>query len=712
MTEYCDSGSDSESKIADCNYDRYVRARDHGHQDFLHMRKKATAYYVGDQWEKEIRQRLESEGRPALTINKVLSTINVLLGEQLARRASFQAKVRRDSSEELAAVVSKTLMQVAETNDFEDVESEVFRDGLIGGRGFFDVRVNFTENVNGEIEINHQNPEEVLLSPDDNSYDPRKWREVFTTCWNSLDEIETLYGRRAVTQIKELVSSRRYYNDDSILFEGEAPTFGGEHSVHEYDDLDPTEHRDIKAVRVISRQWRKMRMCHFLVDKRTGDMRQIPEGWDEARIREVMDTYDFERRTEVKSAIRWTTTADHVVLKDEWSPYRTFTIIPYFCYWVPGRPFGAVENLMSPQDQLNKTMSQELHIVNSTANSGWIYEDGSIMNHSDDEMAAQGSKTGLIVTYRKGAQPPQKIQPNSIPQGLDRVVMTTANNIKEISGVSDSLLGQDKAEVSGVAINEKKVQGQVQIQVPLDHLARTRKLVGHKLLELIQDFYTDERVLYITNQADIGEPREEMVVNTITPEGVVVNDLRVGTYDIVITSQPARDAFRDSQFAELLEMRSAGVTVPSYRVVQNSHLANRNEIADEVRALEGMAQPSPEEQQMQQMQLQMAMQQMQLELQKMSAEVQKLASEAELNRVKAEDLARSDNIELTQMQMDMERERENNQLRQNLAELSAASSLDKQLLTHKGRIAEAQVNAQLAPTPEANKPAGSKDGKK
>ncbi|WP_067586419.1 hypothetical protein [Endozoicomonas ascidiicola] len=715
MDNYSNPSEDKQTTVADTNYQRYVRARDHGHDEFLKMRIKSKDYYVGNQWEKEVRAKLEAEGRPALTINKVLSTVNVLLGEQLARRATFQAKVRKDSSNEQAQVVTKTLMQIAETNDFDNVESEVFRDGLMGGRGYFDVRVNFTDNVNGEVEINHQAPEEVLLSPDDSTYDPAKWREVFTSSWLSLDEIENMYGKRSMTKVKDVVANDRHFTDDSIVFEPESDTFGGQERRYDRDGLDPSEHKDIRAVRVISRQWRKMKMCRFFVDPHTGDMREIPNNWGKAKIKMVMEIYNLYTIDKVKSAIRWTTTADHVVLKDEWSPYRSFTIIPYFCYWVPGRPFGVVENLMSPQDQLNKVTSQELHIVNSTANSGWVYEDGSIMNHTDDEMAQNGSKTGLILTYKKGSLPPEKIQPNQIPQGLDRVSMVTANNIKEISGVSDSLLGQDKAEVSGVAINEKKVQGQVQIQVPLDHLARTRKLLGHKLLELVQDFYTDERVMYITDSAGLGEPREKLTLNSVTPEGAVVNDLKVGSYDIVIGSQPARDAFRDSQFAELLEMRSAGVTIPSYRVVQNSHLAQKDEIAEETRELEGLGQQTPEQQQIAQLQMQAAMQQMQLELQKMSAEIQKISSETVLNKVKAQDLANSDQMEAMQMQVDMAKEQEGNELRRDLATMSAVSTLEKQVLSTKGGIALEKAKADFAPPPQKTnppkKPKKNKEGK-
>ena len=58
---------------------------------------------------------------------------------------------------------------------------------------------------------------------------------------------------------------------------------------------------------------------------------------------------------------------DNVVLHDDWSPYKHFTVVPYFPVFVHGHTLGMVENLLDPQEILNKVSSQELHIVNTTA---------------------------------------------------------------------------------------------------------------------------------------------------------------------------------------------------------------------------------------------------------------------------------------------------------------------------------------------------------
>jgi hypothetical protein len=88
-----------------------------------------------------------------------------------------------------------------------------------------------------------------------------------------------------------------------------------------------------------------------------------------------------------------------------------------------------VRNLISPQEQLNKITSQELHIVNTTANSGWIVESGSLSGMTVDDLEEHGAETGLVLEYNRGSTPPGKIPPNQIPTGLDRISQKSAMHI-------------------------------------------------------------------------------------------------------------------------------------------------------------------------------------------------------------------------------------------------------------------------------------------
>ena len=663
---------EEQNDIASSQWDRYVRARDNGHLEYIYMAKKCDSYYRGEQWDESDVAALEAEGRPALTINTILPTVNTVLGEQSTRRADVQFKPRRGGEAEVAHTLTKLYMQIADNNKLDWVEQNVFSDGLImDGRGYFDIRMDFSDHVEGEIRITAKDPLDILIDPDAKEYDPKTWNEIFETKWMTLDEIEELYGKKKAEQLRFIAENGNSFGRDSVEYEENR--FGDIEADADYLGAGipgESEYRNVKALRVIERQHRRIHRVECFVDPDTGDQRDVPEEWTEAKTKKFAKKYNLSVISKVKRKVRWTVTCDKIVLHDDWSPYSSFTIVPFFAYFRRGKPFGMVRNLLSPQEQLNKIASQELHIVNTTANSGWMVESGSLVGMTADDLEEHGAQTGLVVEYNRGSNPPQKIQPNQIPTGLDRIAQKAALNIKTISGINDSMLGTDSAEVSGIAIQAKQNRGAVMIQVPLDNLRKARHYLAEKILECIQTFYTEQRIIQVTNEDDPTRPREPMVVNQMTPEGRIINDLTLGEYDVVIATAPARDSFDETQFAEALNLRQVGVNIPDDAIIEYSHLARKGELAKRIRMLTGVEQ-SPEQQEMAAVQAQMAMQQLQLEIAKLEAEVRKTQSEAAVNIAKVQDVAEvAPQMRMAELQSKLSIKEQELALRRELADLT------------------------------------------
>lgn len=663
-----------EEEITRTQWARYERARDNGHLDYVDMALKCDEYYQGDQWDEDDAAALENEGRPALTINTILPTINTILGEQSSRRADVKFKPRRGGDEEVAHTLTKLYMQISDSNKLDWVEQQVFSDGLImDGRGYFDVRMDFSDHVEGEIRITAKDPLDILIDPDAKDADPKTWNEVFESKWMTLDEIEELYGADKAERLLFVAENGMSFGPDSVEYQ--ETRFGDTEDNDDYFGAGvpgDEEYRNVKSLRVVERQHKKLVRASFFVDKNTGDQRECPSQWSEAKCKKFAKKYDMEMVSRVVRRVRWTVTCDQVVLHDNWSPYNDFTVIPFFCYFRRGRPFGVVRNLLSPQEQLNKIASQELHIVNTTANSGWMVESGSLVGMTADDLEEHGAETGLVLEYARGTQAPTKIQPNQIPTGLDRIAQKAALNIKTISGINDSMMGTDSAEVSGVAIQAKQNRGAVMIQVPLDNLAKSRQYLAEKILNLIQTFYTEQRVIQVTNDEDPMQPREPMVLNMETPEGDIINNLTLGEYDVIVASAPARDSFDETQFAEALSLRQAGVAIPDDAIVGYSHLLKKEELAKRIRIMTGQEPPSPEKAQVMQQQQMLAMQNLQLETMKLQAEVEKLQSETSVNVAKIQEVAEvSPQVRMAELQAKIQMNQEQLQLRR---ELSAATN--------------------------------------
>lgn len=666
----------AEEELVNLQWERYVRARDNGHTDYVKLAKKCDLFYQGVQWDDSDLKQLGD--RPALTINEILPTVNAVMAEQSARRIDVQFKPLRGGSQEIANVLNKVFEHVAISNRLDWVEQQVFSDGLImDGRGYFDVRMDFKRNVNGDISIKAVDPLDVLLDPDAKEQDPRTWNEVFVTRWNTFDDIEGAYGKKKADALKIVAENGGSWGEDSIEWREER--FGSKDGLNAPGPINKDDFRNIKRLRVIERQYYKMSRCDYFVDELTGDQKEVPTDWDDKKAAKFAKAFGLGIVTQIHKKVRWTVTCDKVVLHDDWSPYNHFTIVPFFCYFRRGRPFGMVRNLISPQEQLNKVSSQELHIVNTTANSGWLIENGSLSNLKPEELERVGAQTGLVIEYNRGSTTPEKIMPNSVPTGLDRISAKAQQNIKTISGVNDMML-QGDAKDGDVANPMKMVQqnrGTIMAQVPLDNLTKTRHYLAEIVLDVIQTFMTEERILQITKSNDPLQEREEIVINGMTPEGYIVNDITQGKYDAMISSAPARDTFDDVQFLEAMALRAVGIQVPDDAVVEYSHLARKGELAKRIRQMTGV-EKTPEQQQIAAMMEQLQIQAAQLGVMELQGKVQKLQSEVALNMAKTQDMADvAPQLKLAELQNELNIRTQELETRKELARLSAETR-DKQ----------------------------------
>ena len=585
---------------------RYAWSRDNGHAQFVQKAEKCDAFFRGDQWDRADKARLEAVRRPALTINKILSTISNVLGEQIFNRAETSFRPRSGAPSEVADILTKVFKQISDNNQLDWKRSDMFADGAITSRGFLDVRIGYGDSMQGEVIVDNLNPKNVIIDPDGEEYDPDSWSEVFTTKWVTADDIAVLYNKEDAEYLRNREQSFFPYGYDSI--QAFRDRFGDRFNPMYTGDYDNSS--VMRNIRLIERQYRLLdRQKHF-VDPATGDMRPIPDDFDRNKIALMTSQYGLQVTTKLVRRIRWTVIADNVRLHDDWSPYKHFTVVPFFPYFRRGTTIGLVENLLGPQELLNKVSSQELHVINTTANSGWKVKTGSLTNMTVEELEEKGAQTGLVVEVTD-VNDIEKIQPNQVPTGLDRITYKAEEHIKTISGVSDSAQGFDREDVAAKAIQAKRQAGATNLAKPMDSLSRTDHILARNILDLVQQFYTEERIMTITHDEATGET-ETFAVNEVSPEGQIVNDLTLGEYDVVVSSVPRRETLEDSQFEQAVALREMGVMIPDSVLIDSSRLMNKKDI---IKQMQG-DQESPEAQ--------------------AAAELQRRAQEAEVGKAEGE----------------------------------------------------------------------------
>lgn len=557
-------------------WDRFRQKADNGHNDFVECADRCWNYFFGKQWSLADMQRLKNQKRPAMTINMIKPTIKTVLAEQIFNRVEFGFVPRsEDALDETANVLTKVMKQIADNNMLTRLRSSMFLDGQVTNRGFLDLRVAFDDNMQGEAKITLLNPKNVVIDSDAETYDPDGWNDVTISKWQTYNDIAVLYSKGKADKLENRDNSFTY-GQDAIDYVrdrfGNKEGFDANWTTHNSKDG-----RGVwRNIRTLDHQYRKLdRQKHFV--SQMGDTRQVPEGWDRDKIAAFTQMTGFRVIDRLVRRIRWSVVADDVVLFDEWSPYNHFTVIPYFPLFAHGQAQGTVEGLINPQDILNKVSSQELHVVNTSANSGYKVVAGKLNNMTPDELRQNGAQTGIVIEVKDSIDNVEKIQPNNVPQGMDRISDKAENNLKKMSGVTDAMTGFVREDVSGKAIDKNKQSGQTSLAVDMDNLALTDHILARNLLDCIQTFYTEERVMFITTDPATKD-QEKFTINQAAA-GKIVNDLTLGEYGVVVTSVPAKESLQDAEFEQALALRQAGVAmIDDETLVMASRLRSKGDL--------------------------------------------------------------------------------------------------------------------------------------
>jgi hypothetical protein len=196
---------------------------------------------------------LAAQRRPALTINKILPTVDTVTGEQIntASTSAFKPRKPGPTGEDLSLVLEQLFRVFLDRNQYRWKETECFEDGNITSRGYLDLRLCFRDNIRGEPEITVLNPRNVLPDCDAEEYDPDTWNDVMISKWLSPLDIEILYNKDDADYLR--------YNDPAMYsqeFDSVYREFESFRATPQYNNLAPVNREMRRDIRVIERQFR------------------------------------------------------------------------------------------------------------------------------------------------------------------------------------------------------------------------------------------------------------------------------------------------------------------------------------------------------------------------------------------------------------------------------------------------------------------------
>lgn len=554
---------------------RWCRAV-HPHNIWARKAKLCTEFVEGRQYTDDELAAYKEIKRNALTLNKIAPLYRLIMGYQSSNRLDVNYQPTSDSqaSEATANVLNSIYKAEAGRTDLKFIDSEVFSDGIITGRGFWDLRLCFENNDFGEILPTASDPFSTYIDPDANTYDLEKSAAyIQDSVWTDIDKIGATFGLEAAEAVQYLSnpnhSSNMFtsYQEQDIAPERYFGMYADEKAFKNWNDVYNNDFvdRQAKRYRLLDTQYKITSIVPCFIDLETGDKRQIPDDWfkpeNQYKIQAALD-HAQKLNNPIKIAhrpmkrTRWTISCADVILFDGWSPYETYTKIGFFPYFRRGATRGFVDDLIDPQREINKKRSALADILNRNANSGWMYEEGTLDAEQEENLRLYGSSPGINVKWKAGPtskNAPARIEPGGYPQGLDRLEEKNTLDLNAISGINESALGQLDKVQSGRAIEARQRQAVLSIQLYQDNFSRSKKLCGRKTLEIFQQHYTEERIYRVMGE-DSSAVIYEINKKIETGENGVtrLNDITVGKYSVEIDEVPISATFKQGQFEETM----------------------------------------------------------------------------------------------------------------------------------------------------------------
>ena len=566
--------------------------------------KEDFEFTAGKQWTDEEIKQFQKDGRPAITINRILPLINILSGYQRLNRYDIDFLGRTADDVELCQVRRGMTKYIMDRCDYDAVESQVFLDCAIGGLGWFGVRYKLDSEIqDGEATIERVDPFGIYVDPEAHELDYSDAKFLIRAKWVAKDELKQVYPEQA-DAIENNFSVYDTAEEDS----------------ERRPDIDPLYYSsELQKVRVVECWYREhsTRTIFFTADGQQLPQEQVtPEMIDAGLIANSQDI----QTNEVKLCVFF----DRTLLEEMTSPYQhgEFPYVPmvYHHYGVGDTPAGFVRAMKDPQRELNKRRIQTLHLLNNSANGGGWYEDGAMTPDQEAEFERKGTLPGHYQKVMANALSGGKIrerEPTNPPAAVIQAEQAATEDLKAISGINESLLGVDvPSQASGRAIELRQKQAVTHLAVIFDSLRRAKKRIANLLwgrrghAGIVPQFYTAEKVyrvegengqqfVTINEQVAVQDPIAGTIIKTL-------NDLSQGEFDIVVSDVESSTTQRQAQMWSLVDAASK-LSIPHELIFETlidlSDLPKKNDI--KMRWQQQQAQQQEQAQQAQQFQLEL-----------------------------------------------------------------------------------------------------------
>lgn len=335
------------------------------------------------------------------------------------------------------------------------------------------------------------------------------------------------------------------------------------------------------------------RPATMVTDRQTGEVSEWR--WSKEELDQIKQPWMIVSK-ERKSTVRMAVCIGNKVLYD--GPTLTgidsYPVVPIFCYYEPDvnryawRIQGVVRNMRDAQYLYNRRKIIELDILESQANSGWIFKNGAVT----DVKAFRQKGQGLLIPLTQNAEmgDVQRIEPPAVPQSMIELSRALAEDITQISGVNEELLGSAVDDKAGILAVLRQGAGLTTLEGIFDRWDTAQKLCSRKNLEAAQLNWTYGKARRILGE----EPHARFF------------DRDINRYEIIVTPGVYSTSQRQMEAQQLIYLRNEmQMPIPDRTIINALPIQNKDQLIRDIeQQQQEQAQAQAQAQQAQMMQAQ------------------------------------------------------------------------------------------------------------
>lgn len=559
----------------------------------------------GDQWSSDDKTKLADEGRPCLTFNKIKPLLGLVSGHFLQNDSRIQVAPEGGEDRAFSNAMDVIVGHVSKQSKLDWNRRFLFEGGEKAGQSYLGFFMNFdSDPIFGELKSEYLGPFTVFMDPNGVEYDHsdceygfvvRKiskgaLKEMFPKMEDEIDDINYDADAEAADEFGEEGDANNYGADKGKSDAGLLESAGTDEAIG-----------DSKRLTTVA-YWHKKRVNKwFVYDTESGSLRSFEEE-DKADkyIKEQKELLGANKKPDVKivkikklATQMWVTTKIGTLIvedKKSWAePYYSgftfFQYCPELCPDISWKPElmrqGMVRPLKDPQREINKARSQFLHILNTSANSGWIGDEDALQPQQWTDLETYGSKPGLVLQIKKGARLERisPVEPSLAAQVREKAA---SDNIKEVSGLNADMLSVDEsANPSGRAIALRIRQAITILEPHFQAFRFTQANIGEFIFKVVPMLYDTARLAKILGEQYLQS--NGLDKNKLMAYMTIIED---GRYNVKIAEQGFTKTMREETFENLMTMIEKRYPIPPDVLIEYMNFPNKEEVVQKIQAYE------------------------------------------------------------------------------------------------------------------------------